>query len=172
MGGVTHPHPAAPSLVSLTFHVSSSVDSEKSLSPLVDDSQPFTVPFRPYAWSSYPGPGPGLWALGEQDLRPDVEVDGGPVAMTLYGDRSPHSTLFAERALLEEPFQDYRRRAAALLFPEAGLRGGGPEVKGPAELLCPSLILNGAYKCIKCRKVRSCRKTCKMFNLRISLEQQ
>ncbi|XP_037530955.1 growth factor independent 1A transcription repressor b [Nematolebias whitei] len=131
----------------------SPVDSEKSLSPLVDDSQPFTVPFRPYAWSSYTGL--GLQPLGEQDLHPNVEVDGGSVAMTLYGDGSPHPTLLAERALLEEPFHNYRRRAAALLFPEAGLRGGGPEVKGPVELLCPSLILNGAYKCIKCRKMFS-----------------
>ncbi|XP_013880552.1 zinc finger protein Gfi-1 [Austrofundulus limnaeus] len=131
----------------------SPVDSEKSLSPLVDETQPFTVPFRPYAWSSYQGP--GLRPLGEQPLHPDLE-DRGAAAMALYANRSSHPALFAERALLEEPFSDYRRHAAALLFPEAGLHKG-PDVKGPgpAQLLCPSLILNGAYKCVKCGKVFS-----------------
>ncbi|KAF6721988.1 Ecotropic viral integration site 5 protein [Oryzias melastigma] len=33
----------------------SPADSDKSLSP-VDEARPFTVPFRPYTWSSYPGP--------------------------------------------------------------------------------------------------------------------
>lgn len=75
------------SVVSLKFHLFlSPVDSEKSLSPLVDETQPFTVPFRPYAWSSYPGP--GLRPLVPQSLHPGVEVDRGPAALAFYGDRS------------------------------------------------------------------------------------
>lgn len=143
--------------VSLNFHLlPSAVDSEKSLSPLVDETQPFTVPFRPYAWSSYPAP--GLRPLVQQSLHPGLEVDRGPAAaLAFYGDRSRTSGLYAERSLGEETYGDYRRHtaaaaAAALLFPDGGLHGNS--VKAQSDLLCSSLILNGAYKCIKCSKVR------------------
>lgn len=123
------------------------VDSESSLSPLVDETQPFTVPFRPYAWSSYPGP--ALRPLVQQNLYPCSEVDRDPSAMALYRDKSTHPALFSDR---EEAYGDYRRHA--LLFPETGLSGNPHEVKAQSELLCSSLILSGAYKCIKCSKVR------------------
>lgn len=128
------------------------VDSEKSLSPLVDETQPFSVPFRPYAWSSYPGP--GLRPLVRQSLHPGMEMDRGPAAMAFYGSRSTHSALYPERTLSEETYSDYRRHAAALLFPEEGRNGKAHNVKAQSELLCSSLILNGAYKCVKCSKVR------------------
>lgn len=120
----------------------------------MDETQPFTVPFRPYAWSSYPGPGPGLRPLMQQSLHPSMEVDRGPVTMAFYGDRSTHAALYADRTLDEETYGDYRRHAAALLFPEGGLHGKTHGVKTQSELLCSSLILNGAYKCVKCSKVR------------------
>ncbi|XP_069560056.1 growth factor independent 1A transcription repressor b [Brachyistius frenatus] len=131
----------------------SPVDSEKSLSPIVDETQPFTVPFRPYAWSSYPGP--GLRPLMQQSLHPTIEVDRCPAAMAFYGDRSAHSALYADRALGEETYGEYRRHAAALLFSEAGLHEKTQDVKATSDLLCSSLILNGAYKCVKCSKVFS-----------------
>lgn len=87
----------------------------------------------------------------QQGLHPSVEVDRDPAAMAFYGDRS---TLFADRALGEETYSEYRRHAAALLFPERGLHGKAHNVKAPSDLLCSSLILNGAYKCVKCSKVR------------------
>ncbi|XP_071782307.1 growth factor independent 1A transcription repressor b [Centroberyx gerrardi] len=131
----------------------SPVDSEKSLSPLVDESQPFTVPFRPYAWSGYPGP--ELRHLVQQSLHHGLELDRSP-ALAFYGDRSGHSALFADRTLGEETYSDYRRHAAAgLLFPEGGLHGKPHDAKAQSDLLCSSLILNGAYKCIKCSKVFS-----------------
>lgn len=131
----------------------SPVDSEKSLSPLVDETQPFAIPFRPYAWSSYPGPGPG--PLVQPSPHPGMEVERGPAALSLYGDRSTHSALYADRALVEETYGDYRRHAAALRFPEGGLlHGKGHTAKAPSDLLCSSLILNGAFKCTKCSKVR------------------
>ncbi|XP_034567120.1 growth factor independent 1A transcription repressor b [Notolabrus celidotus] len=131
----------------------SPVDSEKSLSPLVDETQPFTIPFRPYAWSSYPGP--GLRPLVQQSLHSSMEVDRGPGALSFYGDRSTHPALDSYRTLGEEAYGDYRRHAAALLFPDGGLHGKAHSVKAPPDLLCSSLILNGAYKCIKCSKVFS-----------------
>ncbi|PWA14501.1 hypothetical protein CCH79_00011054 [Gambusia affinis] len=136
----------------------SPVDSEKSLSPLVGETQPFTVPFRPYAWSSYPGPGPELEVrrpMAQRSLHAGLEVDASPAVLALYADRSCHPAVFAERALAEEPYGDYRRQAAALLFPEAGLHGKAADGKARPDLLCPSLILNGAYKCVKCGKVFS-----------------
>ncbi|XP_039984382.1 growth factor independent 1A transcription repressor b [Xiphias gladius] len=131
----------------------SPADSEKSLSPLADETQPFTVPFRPYAWRSYMGP--GLRPLAQQSLRPSMEVDRGPPAMAFYRDQRAHSALYSDRVLGEEPYGDYRRQAAALLFPEGGLHGKTANVKAQADLLCSGLILNGAYKCVKCSKVFS-----------------
>ncbi|XP_029355129.1 growth factor independent 1A transcription repressor b isoform X2 [Echeneis naucrates] len=130
----------------------SPADSAKSLSPLVDDTQPFTVPFRPYAWSSYQGPGPRPLAV-QQHLHPGLEVDGVP-AVAFYGDQGARSGLYSERVLGEETYGDFSR-AAALLYPDGGLRGKGDAGKAQSELLCSSLILNGAYKCVKCSKVFS-----------------
>ncbi|XP_013764774.1 growth factor independent 1A transcription repressor b isoform X1 [Maylandia zebra] len=132
----------------------SPADSEKSLSPLVDETQPFTVPFRPYAWSSsYPRP--ELRPLVQPSLHTGMEVERGPAAMGFYGDRSTHPALYADRALGEETYGNYRRHAAALLFPEAGMHGKTHDVNAQSDLLCSSLILNGAYKCVKCSKVFS-----------------
>nr|XP_020465592.1 zinc finger protein Gfi-1-like isoform X2 [Monopterus albus] len=131
----------------------SPADSEKSLSPLLNETQPFTVPFQPYALSGYPGP--RLRPLMQQGLHPSMERDRGPAVMAFYGDRSSHSALFADRPLGEEAYSDYRRHNAALLFPEGGLHGKTHSVKAHSDLLCSSLILSGAYKCVKCSKVFS-----------------
>ncbi|KAM9849150.1 growth factor independent 1A transcription repressor b [Aulostomus maculatus] len=132
----------------------SPVDSEKSLSPLVDETRPFAVPFRPYAWSSFQGP--SLRPLVQQNLYSGVEVDpGGQGSMGFYEDRGAHTSLYHERGLGEETYSSYRRHAAALLFPDGGLHPKSHSVKAPAELLCSSLMLNGAYKCVKCSKVFS-----------------
>ncbi|KAF0042535.1 hypothetical protein F2P81_006067 [Scophthalmus maximus] len=135
----------------------SPADSEKSLSPPVDEAQPFAVPFRPYAWSSYPRP--GLGPLVQQGLHAGLEVDRGPAALAFFGEqRAAHPGLYSERVLGEEAYGDYRRHAAAaaaLLFPDRGLRGKAHGAKAPSDLLCPSLVLNGAYKCVKCAKVFS-----------------
>ncbi|XP_061593509.1 growth factor independent 1A transcription repressor b [Cololabis saira] len=141
---------------------SASVDSEKSLSPLVEETQPFTVPFRPYAWSSYPGPpvgpaagpaqGPALGPPVQQGLYPASDMDRVPAAMALYRDKIAHPGLFADRG---ESYGELRRRTAALLFPEGGLGGNPHQGKAQSQLLCSSLILSGAYKCVKCSKVFS-----------------
>lgn len=120
---------------------SASPASEKSLSPLVDDSQSFTVPFRPYAWDSRDGP---RSVLQPQSLTPHrVDLDRSPASVAFYGDRSP--------VLYPEDGYNYRRHTAALLFPEVKSH----ESKAQTDLLCSSLIFNGAYKCVKCSKVFS-----------------
>ncbi|XP_038125437.1 growth factor independent 1A transcription repressor b [Cyprinodon tularosa] len=129
----------------------SPADSDKSLSPL-DETQSFTVPFRPYAWSSYSGLELELHGpLTQRSVHPGLEVDTSSAVMALYAERSGHPAVFAERALAEEPYGDYRR----MLFPEAGLHRKAPDGKASPGLLCPNLILNGAYKCVKCGKVFS-----------------
>ncbi|KAF7645896.1 hypothetical protein LDENG_00196830 [Lucifuga dentata] len=125
---------------------SASPDSEKWLSPLVEDTQPFSASFRPYTWSSYPAA--ELQHLVQQSLHPSMEVNRGP-SMAFYRDRS---SLYADRALGEDM---YRRHNAALLIPEGGIHGKAHSVKAQSDLLCSSLILSGAYKCIKCSKVFS-----------------
>lgn len=133
----------------------SPADSDKSLSPLVDETQPFAVPFRPYAWTSCTGP--GLRALQPQSLHSNREVDRCAAPVSLYVDRSSHPALFADLDLGGETYGDYSRHAAVLLLPEAGLglhrqpTGG----KTQQDLNCSSLVLNGAYKCVKCSKVFS-----------------
>lgn len=120
------------------------------MSPLVDETQPFTVPFRPYEWSSYPGVAlrPPLM---QQSLRPS---SGGPPGVNFYVDRS-RSSLYAERTVCEDPYGDYGIHTAALMFPDRGLSAKAHSVRAQSELLCPSLMLNTAYKCVKCSKVRT-----------------
>ncbi|XP_053725356.1 growth factor independent 1A transcription repressor b isoform X2 [Synchiropus splendidus] len=124
---------------------SASPDSDKSMSPVADENQAFTVPFRPYAWSSYPSP--SLRPLLQHSHYPGVDVGRGPAAVDYYGDRNGHAGLYSE--------DTYRRHAAALLFQESGLHRETHEGKSQTELMCSSLILNGAYKCVKCSKVFS-----------------
>ena len=98
-------------------------------------------------------------SLHHHHHHPGLEVDRGAAAIAFYGDHGAHSGLYSERVLGEEAYGDYRRHAAAaaaataLLFPDRGLQGKALCAKAPSELLCPSLLLNGAYKCIKCSKV-------------------
>ncbi|XP_037325182.2 growth factor independent 1A transcription repressor b [Pungitius pungitius] len=127
----------------------SPVDSEKSLSPLVDETRPFAIPFRPYAWSSYTPP--GLRPLVQQGLH----TGRAPAALAFYGDRSAHSALYADNTTGEETYGDYRRHNAALLFPDGGLQEKARSAKAQSDLLCSSLVINGAYKCIKCSKMFS-----------------
>lgn len=136
--------------ISLFFSL---VDSEKSLSPLVDETQPFTVPFRPYDWSSYPGVALRP-PLVQQSLHPSsMEMDGRPAPVNFYIDRS-RASLYAERTVCEDPYGDYGRTTAALLFRDRGLGAKAHSVQAQPELLCPNLLLNSAYKCVKCTKVR------------------
>lgn len=100
------------------------------------ESQPFTVPFRPYDWASYPAPA----------LRPQLVQDGLRPALEL--DRA----YYRDRALGEDACGDYGRHA--LLFTERNLHGSGHRAEAQSDLLCSSLMLGGAYKCIKCSKVR------------------
>ncbi|CAL1593173.1 unnamed protein product [Knipowitschia caucasica] len=122
---------------------SASPASEKSLSPLVDDNQHFTVPFRPYAWDSPPGPRQLLQPQGLSSHRVDLERSPGS-AVAFYGNRSP--VMYPEDC----SYGDYRRHTASLLFPDMK----NHEAKAQ-DLLCSSLLLSGAYKCIKCSKVFS-----------------
>ncbi|XP_067086867.1 growth factor independent 1A transcription repressor b [Osmerus mordax] len=135
----------------------SPVDSEKSLSHSVDETQPFAVPFRPYAWStSYPGSDTRHLV---QPYHHHIDVERNP-PLGFYSDRSIEQSLFTERNLGAENYSDYRasaglfeRNAIPALFTEGNIHGKSSEIK--TDLLCSRLILNGAYKCIKCSKVFS-----------------
>lgn len=154
--GIPQDDLASPAMLSLKFHVffPSLVDSEKSLSPLVDETQPFTVPFRPYDWISYPGVALRAPLVRQSLHPPSMEMDGRPPPppppMSFYIDGS-RSSLYAERTACV----DYERRTTALLFPaDRGPSGKPHGAQARSELLCPGLMRNGAYKCVKCTKVR------------------
>ncbi|XP_024275292.1 growth factor independent 1A transcription repressor b [Oncorhynchus tshawytscha] len=142
----------------------SPVDSDKSLSPSVDETQPFAVPFRPYAWNSYSGS--DIRHLVQQSLHHQhhhpMDLDRSP-ALGYYGDRAIEPTLF-EGSPVPENYSDYRAAACLFdrttapgvgLYSEGNLQGKSSEIKAESDLLCSRLILNGAYKCIKCSKVFS-----------------
>ncbi|CAB1324073.1 unnamed protein product, partial [Coregonus sp. 'balchen'] len=138
---------------------SASPDSEKSLSPSVDETQPFpVVPFRPYAWNSYSGS--DIRHLVQQSLHHQhhhpMDLKRCP-AIGYYGDRAIEPTLF-NRSPVAENDSDYRSAAGLSevgLYSEGNLHGKSPGIKAESDLLCSRLILNGAYKCIKCSKVFS-----------------
>ncbi|KAM6963324.1 growth factor independent 1A transcription repressor b isoform 2-T2 [Aplochiton taeniatus] len=141
---------------------STSPDSEKSFSPSVDETQPFAVPFRPYAWTSYSGS--SVRHLVQQSFHPHLDPDRSS-CVPCYGDRVHEpSPQFIERGLGAENYNDYRPTTAGLferaagpgLFADGNLCGiKSPDMKPQSDLLHSRLILNGAYKCIKCSKVFS-----------------
>ena len=140
----------------------SSVNSEKSLSPLADETQPFVVPFRPYAWNSYSGS--DLRHLVQQSFQhhdADSDQSASLSGQRLCQDGANKAALFAERTG-EEDYGDYRPTVGVfnrtpVFFPDEVLHGPPhhDHLKTPSELLCSRLILNGAYKCVKCSKVLS-----------------
>ncbi|XP_024277764.1 zinc finger protein Gfi-1-like [Oncorhynchus tshawytscha] len=143
----------------------SPVDSEKSMSPPVDETRPFpVVPFRPYAWNSYSGS--DIRHLVQQSLHHQhhhpMDLKRSP-ELGYYSDRAIEPTLF-NRSPVAENDSDYRsaaglfERAAAPgvgLYSEGNLYGKSPEIKAVSDLPCSRFILNGTYKCIKCSKAFS-----------------
>lgn len=140
------------------FHIT--VDSEKSLSPSVDETQPFAVPFRPYTWNSYSGS--DIRHLVQQTFHHQHHMDlERNSSLGFYDDRAIEPSLFAERSPGAENYSDYRaaaglfeRATAPGMFTDGNLHGKSPEIKPESDLLCSRLILNGAYKCMKCSKVK------------------
>uniref|UniRef100_H3C2H4 Growth factor independent 1A transcription repressor b n=1 Tax=Tetraodon nigroviridis TaxID=99883 RepID=H3C2H4_TETNG len=130
----------------------SPVDSEKSLSPLADESQPFSVPFRPYDWSTTRECRWGPRWCSRASARPPWGWTNGRrrSTSTLAGAARP-----CTRSGRGGPYGDYGGPTAALLFPDRGLGVKAHGVRAQNELLCPSLTLNSAYKCVKCTKVFS-----------------
>ncbi|KAK6484581.1 zinc finger protein Gfi-1-like [Huso huso] len=140
---------------------SASPDSEKSLSPSVDERHPFSIPFRPYAWRDYPGS--ELRHLVQQNYRhPALQKQS--TALALYGESGSDNTLFSERSSAMGLYNDYssatgifERNSQTRRYPEHArcLHDKVPEIKAESDLLCTRLLLNESYKCIKCSKVFS-----------------
>ncbi|KAL4608315.1 zinc finger protein Gfi-1 [Arapaima gigas] len=137
----------------------SPVDSDKSFTVdehSADEAHPFAVPFRPYAWSSYPGS--ELRHLVQQAYpHHTVSLDRAG-ALGLYDDRAAEPPLFGERPPAAGLYGEYspgsglfERGTPTRLFTD----GNVPEIKSESELLCSRVLLNGAYRCIKCSKVFS-----------------
>uniref|UniRef100_A0A8C4TKX0 Growth factor independent 1A transcription repressor b n=1 Tax=Erpetoichthys calabaricus TaxID=27687 RepID=A0A8C4TKX0_ERPCA len=139
----------------------SPLKSEKSLSPSVDESHPFAIPYRPYTWSSYPGS--ELRHLVQQGFHRTPSVDRvwqcilkGDLTPPCLSTRVPQWDFIMTTALqatslttaLLQPFiripvvttsrTKYRKLRRNLSFSEHAL-----------------LFNKGSYKCIKCSKVFS-----------------
>lgn len=138
----------------------SPAESEKSFSPSVEETQPFAVPFRPYAWSSYSGC--EIRQLVQHTLNQHHTLDlERPTPPTYYSDRVVEPSLFTERGTGTGIYNSYSstsslfERASASLYDDSSIMGKGAEMKASSDVMCSRLLLNGAYKCIKCSKVFS-----------------
>ncbi|XP_042320074.1 zinc finger protein Gfi-1 [Sceloporus undulatus] len=143
---------------------SASPASERSICPSLDEASPFTVPLKPYAWSS----------LGSSELRhlvqnyrpcPALERSS---SLGLFCERRTESSLFgSERSSALGLYGDFgspglfeRPTAPPGIYVEAptGLQQekNASGIKLESELLCrPLLLSSGSYKCVKCSKVFS-----------------
>nr|XP_020662822.1 zinc finger protein Gfi-1 isoform X4 [Pogona vitticeps] len=143
---------------------SASPASERSICPSLDEASPFSVPLKPYAWSS----------LGRSELRHLVQTYRPCQAL----ERSSSLALFCERRSESNLFGSERSSALGLYgdfgspgFFERPAAGPGIYVEAPSglqqeknasgiklesDLLCrPLLLSTGSYKCVKCSKVFS-----------------
>ncbi|XP_062853320.1 growth factor independent 1A transcription repressor b [Trichomycterus rosablanca] len=129
---------------------SASPDSEKSFSPSVDETQPFVVPFDPWN-NSYSG-------SDRQLVRQSFNHHRHP-SVNYYEERMVGPSLFAERGSGPGIYSNYdsanlfeRPMAAPGLYVDRDVHR--PEMKTNTGV-CSRLLLNGAFKCIKCSKVFS-----------------
>ncbi|XP_016886829.1 zinc finger protein Gfi-1-like [Cynoglossus semilaevis] len=146
----------------------SPADSEKSLSPLVDNTQSFNVPFwNPCMDKSVSMARPPL--VQQQYLLKTSLANRTFYCSPVIEPQSRSHHLFSvEHRLLKKTEEvvvcggdDERCRrtqcctdATALLFRDGG-RPQTPRLQASTRLLSPSLVLSVTYKCIKCSKVFS-----------------
>ncbi|XP_026863531.1 growth factor independent 1A transcription repressor b isoform X1 [Electrophorus electricus] len=139
----------------------SPADSEKSFSPSADETQPFAVPFRTYAWGSYSGS--EIRQLVEQRFsqHPALDLERSTtlnyyservVEPPLLNERGPGSGIYGNYDSSANPFE---RATGPGLYVDRNTHGNGADMKTDTARICSRLILNGAFKCIKCSKVFS-----------------
>lgn len=134
-------------------------ESEKSFSPSAEESQPFAVPFRPYAWSRLSGC--EIRHLVQHTLNHHHSLDlDRTTPPAYYNDREAESSLFNERGSGTSIFNSYSstatlfdRATASGLYDDRNTLGKGTAMKSSSDAMCSRLLLNGAFKCIKCSKV-------------------
>ncbi|KAG9341509.1 hypothetical protein JZ751_019014, partial [Albula glossodonta] len=138
----------------------SPADSEKSFTPSVDETHPFAVPFRPYAWSNYSGS--EFRHLVQPAYHPHPVGLERNASMGLYGDRTADTSFYSDRTTATGHYSDFssaaslfERGTATGLYSNHSLHSKVPDIKAESDLLCTRLLLNGSYKCIKCSKVFS-----------------
>lgn len=116
------------------------------------------MPFRPYAWNNYTGS--EIRHLVQQTYHHPLELDRSS-SIPYYSDRAIDASLFPERGSGAGGYATYGsaaglfdRAAANGLYADSSLHGKVPDIKAETDILCSRLMLNGAFKCIKCSKVR------------------
>ncbi|XP_051985943.1 zinc finger protein Gfi-1-like [Xyrauchen texanus] len=136
-------------------------ESEKSFSPSIEETQRFTVPLRPYVWSRYSGCEIGHLVQHTLNHHQSLDLER-PSPPTYYNNRLVEPSLFTERGSGEGIYSGYgstatlfKHATASGLYDDRSPLGKGAEVKAISNVMCRSLLLNGAYKCIKCSKVFS-----------------
>ncbi|XP_030647106.1 growth factor independent 1A transcription repressor b [Chanos chanos] len=138
---------------------SASPDSEKSFSPSLDETQPFSVPFRPYAWSTYSGSEIRQLTQQTYNHHHPLDLERSP-SLSYYTDTVLEPPIFSDRGSGASIYGSYgstanlfERASASGLYTDGNAHGKNSEIK--SDMLCNRHMLNGAYKCIKCSKVFS-----------------
>lgn len=126
-----------------------STDSEKSFSPSVDETQPFAVPFESWS-SSYSGSEMRQLVRQNFNHHPSLSYYGERVSgPSLFGERGSNTSIYGNYESTPNLFD--RPNAATGLYVDREIHR--PEMKTDTGGLCTRLMLNGAFKCIKCSKV-------------------
>ncbi len=133
-------------------------ESEKSFSPSAEET-PFAVPFRPYAWNRFSGCEIRQLVQNTLNHHHSLDLDRS-TPPAYYNDRVVESSLFTERGSGASIYNRYsstatllERATASGLYDDSNILGKGTEMKSSSDVMCSRLLLNGAFKCIKCSKV-------------------
>ncbi|KAM6948761.1 growth factor independent 1A transcription repressor a [Aplochiton taeniatus] len=143
---------------------SSSPDSEKCFTPTAEEGNHFTVPFRPYTWTSYSGAElKHLVQRTYQQSHPTTRNPNLPISIYEADDSCTEAAVYAQRGSSTGFYRDYSSMTHQLYSmqdgddysPDLKERTKGPTIKSESDLICSSIKSNESYKCIKCCKIFS-----------------
>ncbi|XP_010891893.1 growth factor independent 1A transcription repressor a [Esox lucius] len=143
---------------------SASPDSEQYFTPSTDHRQIFTIPFRPYEWTTYSSS--ELKHLARRTYQQNQPTTLDPDTQTgIYGSessatsppilqqRGPHKGFYQDFG--SSVFPTYEMRNVDQLYPAHKMKNNASEIKSEPDFICSRVEPVGSYKCVKCCKVFS-----------------
>lgn len=136
-------------------------DSEKCFTPTAEEGNHFTVPFRPYAWTSYSGAElKHLVKRTYQHHHPTTRNPNLPISIYEAKDSGTEAAIYAQRGSSTEFYRDYSTAHQIYSMQNGDDYSSDLKelskvhvIKSESDLSCSSTKSNESYKCIKCCKV-------------------